>query len=156
MNIVDADDAVDDGIDGQAGSGVDVEFAGDVAAVSHDRIYRNKHLFGNLLVRQAHGHQSDNLALAVAQQSGCLVARLRARGLFVLVVGGELRAFLQSANAFCKQGILHVAVVEEILLHHVDVHQRVAEQGCVLVVGIIFNDDVLQLKIELRTLFARV
>lgn len=26
MNIVDADDAVDDGIDGQAGSGVDVEY----------------------------------------------------------------------------------------------------------------------------------
>lgn len=38
--LVEADEFIHDGVDGKACGGVDLEFAGDVAAVGSDRMYR--------------------------------------------------------------------------------------------------------------------
>ena len=56
MSELDAGDinqAVDDGIDGQASGGMDLELAGDVAAMGDDGVNGDTQMVGNFLVRHA-------------------------------------------------------------------------------------------------------
>ena len=58
--------AIDDGVDGEAGGTVNLQFAGDVAAVGDDGVDGDAEVVGNLLVRHAL-HQGDNhILFAVA------------------------------------------------------------------------------------------
>ena len=58
---------VDNGVDGEAGGRVDLEFAGDVATMGNDGIDGDAEMVGNLFVRHAL-HQSDNyIFLAVGK-----------------------------------------------------------------------------------------
>lgn len=57
---------VDDGIDGEPGWRVNLQFACNVATVRHDRVYRKVKRFGNLLVGHTLDNAGDNFLLACA------------------------------------------------------------------------------------------
>lgn len=61
FHLVDLDDAVDDGVDGESAHGMDVQFARDVFAVREDRV-DGKEKFGcNFLVSQSFDDISNDL-----------------------------------------------------------------------------------------------
>lgn len=63
--LVNADEFVDDGVDGKTGGGVDLQFARDVAAVGGDGVYREAQFVGNLLAGHTLSHTRYDLLLAL-------------------------------------------------------------------------------------------
>ena len=63
------------GVDGEAGDGVDVEFSQNILAVGEHRVERDEEPFGDLLVDHAAHHAAHDVALALRKQVG----RARAR-----------------------------------------------------------------------------
>ena len=71
----DVDQAIDDGIDGEACGRMNLQLAGDVAAMGDDGIYRDVETVGDFLVLQALNNTNDDVAFAVGQ---CLAIVLSA------------------------------------------------------------------------------
>lgn len=61
------DQLVDDGVDGEAGGRMDLQLAGDVAAVCDDRVERDVEMVGNHLVAHPIDDAHHHVALAVAE-----------------------------------------------------------------------------------------
>ena len=66
------DEVVGDGVDGEAGEGVDLELADDVASVGHDCIDGDEQVAGNLLVGHTLYEAHNNLLLALGDDFGAV------------------------------------------------------------------------------------
>ena len=63
----DVDQAIDDGIDGEACGRMNLQLAGDVAAMGDDGIHRDAEAVGNFLVLQALHDTDDDFTFAIGQ-----------------------------------------------------------------------------------------
>ena len=59
---------IDDGIDGESGRTVDLQFSGDVSPVGDDRIDRDAEMVGDLLVGHALNEADHHVLFAFAQR----------------------------------------------------------------------------------------
>ena len=66
-DVAQFDQFVDNGVDGEAGRGVDLQLAGNVAAVGDDGVDAEEELFGNGFVGHSLYDAGDDLFLALAQ-----------------------------------------------------------------------------------------
>ena len=64
---VDVDELVDDGVDGESGGGVDIEFAGDVLPVRDDGVHGDAQRVGNLFVTQSSDDLYEHLSLTFGE-----------------------------------------------------------------------------------------
>ena len=111
----------------------------------HDGVDRDEERLGYLFVREAFHDLHDDFLLALAQVAG--LGRLR---LFLLLLRHGFAAtaahiVLQPADALGKERVLHVAVAVQVFVRHEDVHEDLAHERGVVVAGIVFHDDALQL-----------
>ena len=72
----DINEAVDDCVDGEAGRRVDLQLAGDVAAMGDDGVDRDEQAVGNLFVLQPLHHADDDILLAVAERIAVVLSTL--------------------------------------------------------------------------------
>ena len=144
VDVVDVDEAVEDGEYGEAGGGVDVELGGDVAAIGGHGIYGDEEFLGYLLVLHAVGHAAQYLLLPVghAVEKGVgLVIPVRLRLHFPLL---ELQRLLQATDGRHEHAVFYLAVGAEIGVAGDDVVERGYKHQIVLDV-IMADKDILQL-----------
>ena len=67
LDVAQLDQFVDDGVDGEAGGRVDLQLAGNVAAMGDDGVDGEKELLGNGFVGHSLYDAGDDLLLALAQ-----------------------------------------------------------------------------------------
>ena len=66
LYILDLYQIIDNGVDGKTRLGVDLQFAGDVAPMGGDGVYRKAQFVGYLLAGHTLGNAANNLPLALA------------------------------------------------------------------------------------------
>lgn len=120
--LVNADEFVDDCVDGKTGGGVDLQLTRDVAAVGGDGVYREAQFVGNLLAGHTLGNAGDNLPLALRELLGAVFG-----GVYVLfsvacaIVSDVLFGAFHGGN---EERILHGAVNGEVILAVDDIEER--------------------------------
>ena len=115
--------AIDDGVDGEAGGTVNLQFAGDVAAVGDDGVDGDAEVVGNLLVGHSLDKGNDDVALAVAEG----ISVLRGTEHHAADIAGNVvlaRQLLQSADGGDEDAVFNHRMLTQPLLVVVDVMQR--------------------------------
>ena len=59
---------IDDGVDGESGRTMDLQFSGDIPSVGDDGVGGNAQMVGNLLVGHSLYQADDDILLAVAER----------------------------------------------------------------------------------------
>ena len=103
---IDVYEIVDDGIDGQAGQTVDLEFAGYVAAMGDDCVDRDAEMGGYLLVAHALDQRNNDFFFAFRERLGAVFAFLEDHVADVACHVSVLDQSLQAAYGGNKDVIL--------------------------------------------------
>ena len=141
LDAGDVDEAVDDGVDGEAGGGMDLELAGDVAAVGDDGVDGDAEAVGYLFVEEPLHDADDDFALAVGEGFAGVLSALEDHVGDVLgdvVLAGEP---LEPLDGGGEDVVLDLGVLAEPLLVVVDVVEGGSELVVVVGVGGKVLDD---------------
>ena len=76
LDAGDVDEAVDDGVDGEARRGMNLKLAGYIATMGDDGINRDAEAVGYLLVLKSLHHTDDNVAFAFADNVAIVLTTL--------------------------------------------------------------------------------
>lgn len=133
--------AVDDGVDGKTGHGVNVEFARNVLAMREHRVGRNEEAFANLLVGESAHHPVHNFLFALREH---VAGRFLVFGLGIGRMCGEGHLVLEYLHGRHEDVVLHLAVHAQVLFAGKDVVEGGVEQFGLLGGRVVFDDDVFQ------------